>query len=757
MNLTEVILAQGSKLTDGALFFSGRTTSQQADLPSRRKNVMAYPSPLSRPRWPQARIPHAIATTLLACASAQAQEPSLRPVLVEARTAASTADVTGFGDVPLKELPISATVVDRRQIESSGARRLADLTQFDASITDAYNAPGYWDFLSIRGFTLDNRFNYRREGLPISAETTIPLDNKERIEILKGTSGIQAGTSAPGGLVNYVVKRPTEQNLREVRLETTSRASVLAAADLGGRFGADRAFGYRLNVAHERLRPLTRNLDGERSLLALATDWRLSPDSVLAAEIEWSRKSQPSQAGFSLLGNVLPAPVNPRLNLNNQPWSLPSVFEAATGTIRFDQALNSQWRWSAQLGTQHLKSDDRMAFPFGCGAEGNFDRFCSDGTFDFYDFRSEDEQRRQDAASVNLKGKFAAGAVAHDLSLGLLTSKVRNRFQPYAYNFVGTGNIEGTAVVPADPTTAFQSTNRDERSVELSLHDAIRWNERLTTWLGLRHTRLKRESIMTDGSGATAYDQSLTTPWVAASYQLGSGLAGYASWGQGVESQVVPNNSFIYANPGVALPALKSRQWEIGIKGGQQAFAWQLAWFHINRPMTNIDFCNRTFSSCTGQFDGEAVHRGLEASAQWAQGPWRLGGGLTLLDAKRQGSALEPASNGKRPPNVPNVVARAQTAWRFASVPGLELQGQVSHEGRRGVLLDESVKLPAWTRFDAALRYETRLGGTATTWTLGIDNIADKRFWKESPFQFGHVYLYPGAPRTLRLSVTAAL
>ena len=33
----------------------------------------------------------------------------------------------------------------------------------------------------------------------------------------------------------------------------------------------------------------------------------------------------------------------------------------------------------------------------------------------------------------------------------------------------------------------------------------------------------------------------------------------------------------------------------------------------------------------------------------------------------------------------------------------------------------------------------------------------NKRHWKESPFQFGHVYLYPGARRTLRLSRTAAL
>ncbi|MEO7547996.1 MAG: TonB-dependent receptor plug domain-containing protein, partial [Ramlibacter sp.] len=288
-----------------------------------------------------------------------AQDATLKPVTINAAASAPQADVTGFGDVPLREVPLSATVITRRQLEASGARRLADLTQFDASVTDAYNAPGYWDYLSIRGFTLDNRFNYRREGLPISAETSIPLDNKERIEILKGTSGIQSGTSAPGGLVNYVVKRPTEHDLRAVRLEATSRAGVLGAVDLGGRFGTDRAFGYRLNAAQEQLRPLTRSLDGQRSLLAFAGDWRVSRDSVLEGEFEWSRKSQPSQAGYSLLGSTLPAPVDPRRNLNNQAWSQPSVFDAFTGTVRFEQSLNAQWRWSAQLGNQTLKTDDR--------------------------------------------------------------------------------------------------------------------------------------------------------------------------------------------------------------------------------------------------------------------------------------------------------------------------------------------------------------------------------------------------------------
>ncbi|RTD89695.1 TonB-dependent siderophore receptor [Variovorax atrisoli] len=689
-----------------------------------------------------------------ACSVHAQQQSALPEITVSEGTAAPQADVSGFGDVPLRELPISATVIDSQQLQARGARRLADLTQFDASVTDAYNSAGYWDYLTVRGFVLDNRFNYRREGLPISAETSIPLDNKERIEILRGTSGIQAGTSAPGGLVNYVVKRPTDQDLRTVRIETTSRGSLLGAIDLGGRFGENRQFGYRINVASENLKPLTHNLDGNRNLFSLAADWRITRDSVLEFEIEQSRKTQPSQNGYSLLGSVLPAPVDPRINLNNQPWSQPSVFKALTGTVRFSQALNADWRWSAQIGQQRLKSDDRLAYAFGCGAEGNYDRYCSDGTFDFYDFRSDNERRTLTAGSINLKGNVTTGSVRHELGFGLLQSRVRNRFDNQAYNYAGTGNIWGTAIVPPAPDATTPQTNRDERSTEFSVQDAIRWNDRFTTWLGARHTRLDRSSIGNDGSNPTGYKQDVTTPWIAASYAIQPGLLAYASWGRGVESQVVPNRISQYSNAGQALPALRSRQWELGLKGGNDAFNWQLAWFDISRPLTNIDLCT---GLCEVRNDGKAVHRGLEAGAQWNQGPWRVGGSLTLIDAKRRGSTADPALNGQSPTNVPKQVLRAQTAYRFASVPGLEVAGQLSYEGRRNVLPDGSVTLPSWTRVDAVLRYDTKLRGANASWTLSVDNLFDRRYWKESPYQFGHVYLFPGAPRTLRLGLSVAL
>jgi iron complex outermembrane receptor protein len=381
-------------------------------------------SPIAAAAWLVAT--HAMAQTAPTAAQ-------LQPITVTGR-ATPPASVSGWGDTPLAKTPVQASVFDAAQLKDGGVQRLSDLTAVDPAVSDAYNAEGYWDFLTVRGYVIDNRFNFRRDGLPINAETSIPLDNKARIEILKGTSGMQAGTSAPGGLVNYVVKRPLDTPLRSLSLEWRQPGTVTGAVDLSQRFGVDNAFGVRLNAAAAHLDPMVRNSEGNRSLFALAADWRVSPDTVLEAEIETSHRSQPSQPGFSMLGDTVPPPGDPRLSLNNQPWSLPVVMNATTASLRWQQKLGDDWRFVAHAATQQLRTDDRLAFPFGCfdpnpAPDGTYypDRYCPNGTYDLYDYRSENERRRTDALALGLHGRLQTGVIGHALSVGVMQSRVRNR------------------------------------------------------------------------------------------------------------------------------------------------------------------------------------------------------------------------------------------------------------------------------------------------------------------------------------------
>jgi iron complex outermembrane recepter protein len=681
-------------------------------------------------------------------------------VTITGSAAGNGASVAGFGDVTLARSPFSATVIGSAQLQDAGIAGLADITRLDAALADAYNAPGYWGQLAARGFTLDNRQNYRRDGLPINAETVLATANKSGLELFKGTSGLQAGISAPGGLLNLVVKRPTAMPLTSGAIEWVQPGTMGLQADISRRAGN---LGWRLNAAATRLEPPTRASRGSSRLLAAAVAWSVG-DTLIETEVESSRQSQPSTPGFSLLGNTLPHAnrEDPRLNLNNQAWSLPVVFEGQTASLRLTQPLAADWTAVLHLMQQRLRTDDRIAFPFGCGAEGNFNVYCSDGSFDFYDFRSEGERRRSDALDLGLQGRLRLAGLTHHLGTGLLLSRHAARFGRQAFNFVGTGTVDGLGAVPADPTLTDENTQRDERSTEWRLQDRIELGPRWQLWSGLRATRIERRSVRTDGSRPTDYAQTFTTPWLALVWQATPGLMLYGSAGQGVETEVAPNRTR-YSNAGQPLPALKSRQWEAGLKTRGETVQWQLVLFDIRRPQWNdildrsglpSDACSDS-DPCTRRADGHARHRGIETEAEWQQGSLNWRASLLWLHARREGSAAA-AINGLRPTNVPARSAKVQAAWNVAALPGLALLAFASHESAREVLPDNRVQTPGFTRLDVGLRYaHTPAGpsGSRWVWRAGIDNLGDQRAWKESPYQFGHAYLYPLAPRTARVSL----
>ncbi|RZJ07001.1 MAG: TonB-dependent siderophore receptor [Rubrivivax sp.] len=696
------------------------------------------------------------ATALLTAHLASAQ--TLPQVSVSGKATESAPGLTGFTDPPAK-LPMQALSLSAERLDDLGISQLSGITKLDASVSDAYNATGYWSQLKVRGFDLDNRFNLRRDGLPISGETALTLANKSAVEVLKGSSGIQSGTSSPAGLMNLVVKRPLADDATALVLGVIQGGTVQTGVDHSQRFGANREFGVRVNLAASRLDPELRHSKGRSHTAALATDWRVSHDTLLEAEIELNRQSQPSQQGFSLLGDRVPDPkrVDPRLNLNNQPWSQPVVFDNTHASLRVQQKLGKDWRAQATLGIQRLRTDDRLAYAYGCtAADGETyypDRFCPDGTYDLYDFRSENEHRDTTSLDISATGPVQLAGLRHDVTVGGLASRFKSRFQRQAYNWAGTGRVDGSAVTVAQPELTDENTNRDERSNELYLRDRVALTRDTTAWLGLRHTRLHRESVRTDGSRATGYSQSVTTPWIALSHAIVSDWLIYASWGQGVESEVAPNRAR-YSNRGQALPAFKSRQTEIGLKTGTQRVEGSLTLFDIRRPVwSDIGTCSAD-GSCQRVADGSARHRGIEASAdlKWS------GGGLFAsamrLQARRAGSA-DTSVNGLRPPNVPEATIKAHL--RQDLMPGLQAQLGVRHESSRFATPDNSIGIPAWTVADAGLRFTQGVGTQTWIWRASVDNLTNRRAWREAPWQFEHSYLYPLTPRTLRASLEVRL
>jgi iron complex outermembrane receptor protein len=734
-------------------------------------------SPLSRPSG-----------LALACALALGQQPVFaqstepqrtEPVTVVGKAAPvleqEAAEVGGFA-APLTRTPQSVSVLGADLLTATGARTLSRVAALEAGLADSYNAVGYLENLTVRGFELRGIGNYRRNGLAWNNIAPLASESIERVEVLKGVAGMLAGVASPGGLVNFVSKQPLAAPAMEVTTELTDRGNRRVHLDANARLSA--GAGLRVNLAAEALRPPIEAARGERQLAHFAWTQALR-GGRFDLDAEWSRQRQPSVPGFGLLdrdgdgvGESLPAISNARraaagvlssrLNLNAQPWSLPVVSESAH--------LGGEWRaplgggWEARLAARHWQNrlDDRIAFPDGCSAAAVYvyPGWCGDGSVDVYDYRSENERRRLTSALAEVSGRLDAPLPTR-LTAAVGHYNTRARLEPFqAYNYVGTiDGFQPTPVEPA-PEKTDRNTNSNERSTDLVLRGKTLLGAVNTLYWGASIARLERASARSNGSRAVRLAQTLATPWLGLTHDFSNqvpGLTGYLSWGQGVEAEVVPNRPAIYTNAGSVLAAAKSRQWEAGLKWqAAPRLTASLAAFEIRRPSaedvpTADDRLLRLANART------ARHRGLEAMLAG-----RLAEGTSVhlsaawLDA-RVVASTQPERVGERAPNVPRTKLAAFVSQRIDCVPGLSVDALLTHEAGKRVEAPIAVRLPAMTLLDLGLTYDWRHAHGQTRVRLAAQNVTNRAGWREAPTAaWGGVYLFPVQARTVRLSLTHA-
>ncbi len=708
----------------------------------------------------------AIAAALSCAAFAQTPPPQkIDPVTVTGKSApvldAENADVGGF-NAPLAKTPQSITVIGADLLASTGAQTLSHALKLDSSLADSYNTLGYIESLSIRGFLLDQTGNFRRNGLAMTNYAPIAFENKERIEILKGVAGLQSGVSAPGGLVNYVTKVPMKEAFTTATVSGDQYGTAKAHIDANTSIGN---VGVRLNVAAERLRSQFDHTNGDRQFASLAMATSLSSQTSVSADFEYHRRSQPDVPGLGLLdvngdggGDTLPTRINPRLNLNNQSWSLPFQTTTSTAQVALNHRFNADWQARIAANLQTSKLNDRIAFPDGCSNATNYvyPGLCANGDVDIYDYRSEGEKRKVSSWDAYLDGKFSAFGLQHNTRFGFAGRSIRADLPPMqAYNYVGSTNIYTPVAAPSDPTLTGLNTNSRERAIEG--YASLRSNLTATvqSFAGVRISQINRASERSNGSRAVAYDQTVTTPWAGLAWSPSASTMLYGSWGQGVELEVVPNRSSRFVNYGAALPALKSEQIEIGAKWqASSRLLVTVALFNIDKPFAD-DVATASGKPIRVAGGKEARHRGLELAATGrVDAALSVQASMTVLDAKFT-KAVDPTLVGQRVTNVPRVKTSLFADYKIAALPGLALNALVVFESGKTVTADGSVTLPNSWQLDAGARYQTKLMGKSTLLRLNVENLTNRVYWREAPTQsWGGIYLFPSTPRTVRGSVT---
>jgi iron complex outermembrane receptor protein len=711
---------------------------------------------MTHPKLKHSLIAFAVMQAFSLGASAQNDGQAMPEVVVTGTRpiAAERASVGGFSDTPLLDTPASISIISQQQMQDLGIHNSTEAMKLDASVGDAYNAVGYAEQFSIRGFPLDNTSSYRKDGLAIPADTQIPLENKERIEVLKGLAGLQAGVAAPGGVINYVTKRPTAQALRSATFEVRERGTLYGAVDLGGHF-EDRRFGYRFNAAAEKLRSYVKGADGERQFVSGALDWQITPDALLQFDLDYQHKSQLTAPGYQLIRGVsLPTGISQTMLLNDQPWARPVDTRSTNAGLRFKYRFNDDWNATVSVNKHWFKRDDFTAFPYGCSNEGAgfYPGYCSNGDYDVYDYQSEGESKSPLAAQALVQGKLVTGSISHQLTLGTSIFTRSDKFGDYVYDPAGSSNIYHNVVVPPAPgnpktKNVFERRHENERAV--FIQDIAALTPQLKLHTGLRYVNPKRVEWVpnedTPGTGVFVHSEtSFVLPSVALVYSPNQDWNLYGALTHGLEhGGAAP---FGTTNYGAALDPARSKQIEVGVKGavGKDTTV-SAALFQIRKGLEYTDASNRFVRN------GEDTHRGFELAAQGRlNSDVQYGVSLLALHTEQQGTG-DASLNGKRVTNVPNFKSSAWVEYSVRAVAGLKLNAAWQYSGKKAFDVENQVMVPGYHLVDLGAAYATRLAGVPTTLRFGVNNVFDKFYWRDvSPALGG--YLLTGAPRTFRAS-----
>lgn len=636
--------------------------------------------------------------------------------------------VGSFRDQDLLDIPLTINVIPRAVLDSQGAQGLYDAIRNTAGVTRAQLSGSVYDNLAIRGIITDNRTNYRLNGsLPVNNLIDLAIENKDRIEVLKGSSALYYGFTNPSGIVNMVTKRAQDQPTRMVAVAANEHGELTGHVDVGQRFGASREFGARVNVAGGRLRNAIDGFEGDRTLGSVALDWRATRDLTVKFDYEAIDKSAVEQASIQVPAAVAGVITLPRLpdptKLISGTWASYDA-EAGNWLARGDYSINENWSVIAEYGRAQTDRDRWFSQLQG------YNPSTGEGTLMVQ--RTVGQEFINKNARVEIAGRVDTGRIEHELTLGYMRNdRSQNgigaqvfRLPQNLYNPVTIAEPVLTQALTGNPLTI---TDKG-----LYLFDRIRLTPQWQVILGARRSDYE------NANRTRPFNVKETSPSGGVIFKVRPDTSLYYTYIEGLEEGgTAPTTA---ANAFEVLPAAVSEQHEIGFR--TEALGGVLvsgAYFDIDRAQALLNSAN-VFA-----LDGQASYKGFELSASGEITP-RLSvyASALFLDAELT-AAASPALVGKIPENTPKRSGSLFVEYR----PSLSwaVNAGVFYTGKRAVNALNQGYLDAYALFTAGVRYSTRLAGTRMTLQLNVENLADKDYWSAAGFGS----LAVGLPRTTKL------
>lgn len=632
------------------------------------------------------------------------------------------------------DTPFSTKAVSSDEIEDRLATSISEVMKYDASVT-AISPPisTHPATIQMRGLRLDDLNGYKIDGLAnINRGTEMPLEMFESIEALKGLSGFMYGFGSPGGIINYVSKRPTTEKSFSAALGYQQGGAIKEHIDAGGRLGESERFGYRLNMLHEDGGVAEESGTVNRNALGLNLDFRVN--SSLLINLNGIYQKRKTVGGTDVITSTLyalPQPISGDTRLHSEGAGSDVDYKLATLGVTY--LLAPDWTASiAYRGSDSTRIYKKDQYYLSSDSGNYRDRVTSE----YHGYKFSQVQ-------AGLEGRFTTGFLQHQITAGVMTQELTSTSSvvtPKVY--LGTGNLYAPTIISVYGTNYSGGTYEDEKTTQDAVFasDTIRFNDNWSLLTGLRYTQFRDTAYTTKNTVAAAYAANKSTPTLALMYKPAADTTVYGSYVEALEQSASAPSSTVNANQTFA--PLKSKQAEIGIKTERSSWNASASLFRIERAAQYTNSANYFV------LDGRSLYQGLEInSVIQAAKNLSIEGGLMLLDATLK-DAL-PAVTGKNAVGAPRKQVSIQMTWRPDALPGLALHAGTQYLGELAMDAANVHTLSSYSLFDAGFNYRARMGGKMVSIRGNISNIANRKYWT----YYQENYLNVGSPRTASVNV----
>ncbi|MCB5189015.1 TonB-dependent receptor [Methylobacillus caricis] len=530
----------------------------------------------------------------------------------------------------LRHTPQSVSVITRQRMDDQNLTQLQEVLEQTVGISVVQS--GYvganWNTFQSRGFNINN---YLVDGLPLGSSFELMTNDMafyDRIEVLRGSSGLMFGIGSPGGSINYIRKRPTKEFQATVTGQFGSWDNYRGMLDISTPLNADGSVRSRIVAVKQDSGSHIDRYGLERDLFYGVLEADLTPSTLFTAGMEYQNHEthDSPEAGFPLFYSDGSHTQWKRSKNPGARWAY-SENEKFAFFTSLEHFFDNDWRAKVQFNHSRNRYDSVI----GSGGSGSLDRATGSGV-ELWGGRWQ-AKPVQNGVDIYATGPFSFGGRQHELVFGLNYSHTEyNQPTYYLWHYLPVDNYLGWDGDITKPDMS--STGRsDYRARQFGGYMTARFKptDQLAILAGARvihwHRSVETLPYASASSLASRSETGVLTPYVAVTYDFTDTATLYASYTAIFNPQTRMDRNRNYLDPE------EGDSYEAGIKHALYSgrLNTSLALFRVEQD--NLAVADQTPGAPAGSYRAiqGTVTKGFEAEASGELAPgWQVSGGYTF-------------------------------------------------------------------------------------------------------------------------------